>query len=57
MYVVVMNLCQPNPPSEVPVVTVVELGVGLSVAILVFFLHSNATWSLHSLWQFIPQSE
>lgn len=49
---------QHNPPSEVPVVTGVELGVGLSVALvtLVFFLHSNATWSLHSLWQFIPQS-
>lgn len=46
-----------NPPSEVPMVTGVELGVGLSVATLVFFLHSNATWSLHSLWQFIPQSE
>lgn len=40
-------------------VTGVELGVGLSMALvtLVFFLHSNATWSLHSLWQFIPQSE
>lgn len=49
---------QQNPPSEVLVVTGVELGVGLSVALvtLVFFLHSNATWSLHSLWQFIPQS-
>lgn len=40
-------------------VTGVELSVGLSMALvtLVFFLHSNATWSLHSLWQFIPQSE
>lgn len=39
--------------------TGVELSVGLSMALvtLVFFLHSNATWSLHSLWQFIPQSE
>lgn len=48
-----------NPPSGVPVVTDVELRVGLSRALvtLVFFLHSNATWSLHSLWQFIPQSE
>lgn len=47
------------PPSEVPVVTGVVLGVGLSIALvtLVFFLHSNATWSLHSLWQFMPQSE
>lgn len=47
------------PPSEVPVVTGVVLGVGLSMALvtLVFFLHSNATWSLHSLWQFMPQSE
>lgn len=37
----------------------VELGVGLSMALVtfVFNLHSNATWSLHSLWQFIPQSE
>lgn len=49
----------PNPPSEGPMVTGVELGVGLSMAlvILAFFLHSNATWSLHSLWQFIPQSK
>lgn len=47
-----------SPPSEVPVVTDVKLGVGLSMVLvsLVFFLHSNATWSLHSLWQFIPQS-
>lgn len=49
---------QLNPPSEVAMATGVVLGVGLSVALvtLVFFLHSNATWSLHSLWQFIPQS-
>lgn len=48
-----------NPPSEVLVGTGVELGVGLSMALVtfVFNLHSNATWSLHSLWQFIPQSE
>lgn len=52
-----------NPPSVVPMATDVELGVelgvGLSTALvpLVFFLHSKATWSLHSLWQFIPQSE
>lgn len=57
MFVVVLNLCHPNPPSEVPMVTGVELSVGLSVGILAFFLHSNATWSLHSLWQFMPQSE
>lgn len=49
----------PNPPSVVPIATGVELGVGLSTALipLVFFLHSKATCSLHSLWQFIPQSE
>lgn len=47
-----------DPPSRTPAVTGVELGVGLSMAFaaLAFFLHSNATWSLHSLWQFIPQS-
>lgn len=28
----------------------------MALVSLVFFLHSNATWSLHSLWQFIPQS-
>lgn len=47
-----------NQPSEVQMETGVELSVGLSMALLtlVFFLHSNATWSLHNLWQFIPQS-
>lgn len=28
----------------------------MALVTLGFFLHSNATWSLHSLWQFIPQS-
>lgn len=48
-----------NPPSGLPMATGVELGVGLSTAFvpLAFFLHSKATWSLQSLWQFIPQSE
>lgn len=48
-----------NPPSGLPMATGVELAVGLSTAFvpLVFFLHSKATWSLQSLWQFIPQSE
>lgn len=55
------NICHcslSNQPSEVPMVTGVELSVGLSMALLtlVFFLHSNATWSLHNLWQFMPQS-
>lgn len=47
-----------DPPSELAVVRDVELSVGLSMELvsLVFFLHSKATWSLHSLWQFIPQS-
>lgn len=47
-----------GPPSELAVARGVELSVGLSMELvtLVFFLHSKATWSLHSLWQFIPQS-
>lgn len=47
-----------GPPSELAVAKGVELSVGLSMELvtLVFFLHSKATWSLHSLWQFIPQS-
>ena len=59
IFVVTVWMWTPNRPSEVLMVTGVELGVGLSMAlvILAFFLHSNATWSLHSLWQFIPQSE
>lgn len=47
-----------GPPSELAVARGVELSIGLSMELvtLVFFLHSKATWSLHSLWQFIPQS-
>lgn len=47
-----------GPPSELAVERDIELIVGLSMELvtLVFFLHSKATWSLHSLWQFIPQS-
>lgn len=47
-----------DPPSELAAVRGAELSVGLSMALVTlgFFLHSNATWSLHSLWQFIPQS-
>lgn len=47
-----------DPPSELAPVSGVELSVGLSTALVTlgFFLHSKATWSLHSLWQFIPQS-
>lgn len=47
-----------GPPSELAVESGVELSMGLSMELvtLVFFLHSKATWSLHSLWQFIPQS-
>lgn len=58
IYYACMCVC-PSSPSGPPVVPGVEPGVSGPSEVLLplaFFLHSNATWSLHSLWQFIPQS-